>query len=49
MIAVFVGMISGYAEGTCLDNFLSFFTNLALVVPVLSLMMVIIAYSEVRG
>ena len=49
VIAVFVGMISGYAEGTFLDNFLSFFTNLALVVPVLPLMMVIIAYSEVRG
>ncbi len=49
VIAVFVGMISGYAEGTVLDNVLSFFTNLALVVPVLPLMMVIIAYSEVRG
>jgi peptide/nickel transport system permease protein len=49
VIAVFVGMISGYAEGTLLDNVLSFFTNLALVVPVLPLMMVIIAYSEVRG
>ena len=49
VIAVFVGMISGYAEGTFVDNFLSFFTNLALVVPVLPLMMVIMAYSEVRG
>ena len=49
VIAVFVGMTSGYAEGTFLDNFLSFFTNLALVVPVLPLMMVIMAYSEVRG
>jgi peptide/nickel transport system permease protein len=49
VIAVFVGMISGYAEGTFVDNVLSFFTNLALVVPVLPLMMVIIAYSEVRG
>ena len=49
VIAIFVGMISGYAEGTFLDNFLSFFTNLALVVPVLPLMMVIIAYSETRG
>ena len=49
VIAVFVGMISGYSEGTFLDNFLSFFTNLALVVPVLPLMMVIMAYSEVRG
>lgn len=49
VIAVFIGMVSGYAEGTWLDNFLSFFTNLALVVPVLPLMMVIIAYSETRG
>ena len=49
VIAVCVGMISGYAEGTFVDNVLSFFTNLALVVPVLPLMMVIIAYSEVRG
>lgn len=49
VIAVVIGMISGYAEGTVVDNVLSFFTNLALVVPVLPLMMVIIAYSEVRG
>lgn len=49
VIAIFVGMVSGYAEGTFLDSFLSFFTNLALVVPLLPLMMVIIAYSETRG
>ncbi|HEU5486467.1 MAG TPA: ABC transporter permease, partial [Microlunatus sp.] len=49
VLAVFVGMTSGYAEGTVVDSVLSFFTNLALVVPVLPLMMVIIAYSEVRG
>ena len=49
VIAVVIGLISGYAEGTVVDNVLSFFTNLALVVPVLPLMMVIIAYSEVRG
>ncbi|WP_152360876.1 ABC transporter permease [Microlunatus speluncae] len=49
VVAVVIGLISGYAEGTVVDNVLSFFTNLALVVPVLPLMMVIIAYSEVRG
>ena len=49
LIAVVIGLVSGYAEGTWLDNVLSFFTNLALVVPVLPLMMVIIAYSETRG
>ena len=32
-----------------LDDLLSFFTNLALVVPVLPLMMVMVAYCEVRG
>ncbi|WP_420114460.1 ABC transporter permease [Pseudactinotalea sp.] len=48
-IALLIGMISGYAEGTWLDDVLSFITNLALVVPVLPLMMVIVAYSETRG
>ena len=48
-ISLFIGMISGYAEGTFLDDALSFITNLALVVPVLPLMMVIVAYSETRG
>lgn len=49
MISLLIGMISGYAEGTWLDDGLSFLTNLALVVPVLPLMMVIVAYSETRG
>jgi peptide/nickel transport system permease protein len=49
LIALLIGMISGYAEGTWLDDGLSFITNLALVVPVLPLMMVIVAYSETRG
>lgn len=49
VIAIVVGMISGYAEGTLVDHVLSFFTNLALVVPVLPLMLVIISYSETRG
>ncbi len=49
LIALVVGLVSGYAEGTTLDHVLSFFTNLALVVPVLPLMLVIVAYSETRG
>ena len=49
VIAVFIGLISGYTEGSITDNILSFFTNLALVVPVLPLMMIIVAYSESRG
>jgi len=49
LIALLIGMVSGYAEGTWLDDVLSFVTNLALVVPVLPLMMVIVAYSETRG
>jgi len=49
LVSLLVGMISGYAEGTWLDDVLSFITNLALVVPVLPLMMVIVAYSETRG
>ena len=41
-------MISGYAEGTIVDD-LSFFTNVALVIPVLPLIITLVAYSEVRG
>ncbi|HEY8721244.1 ABC transporter permease [Pengzhenrongella sp.] len=49
MIALVIGMISGYTEGTIVDDVLSFFTNVAIVVPVLPLMIVLVAYSEVRG
>lgn len=49
LIAMVVGMISGYTEGTIVDDILSFFTNVAIVVPVLPLMIVLVAYSEVRG
>ncbi|MGV1003870.1 MAG: ABC transporter permease [Candidatus Nanopelagicales bacterium] len=49
MVALVIGMISGYSEGTWIDEVLSFITNLALVVPVLPLMMVLVAYSETRG
>jgi peptide/nickel transport system permease protein len=48
-IALIVGLISGYTEGTWVDDLLSFVTNVALVVPVLPLMIVLVAYSEVRG
>lgn len=49
VIALVIGLIAGYTEGTVADEVLSFITNLALVVPVLPLMMVIVAYSETRG
>ena len=48
-IALVIGMWSGYKEGTVIDDVLSFITNVAIVVPVLPLMIVLIAYSEVRG
>ncbi|MDQ6883337.1 MAG: ABC transporter permease [Candidatus Dormibacteraeota bacterium] len=48
-IALLIGMISGYQEGTWIDDVLSFGTNVALVVPVLPLMIVLVAYSQVRG
>lgn len=48
-ISLVIGMISGYAEGTILDDILSFFTNVALVIPVLPLIITIVAYFEVRG
>ena len=48
-IALVIGMISGYKEGSLTDDILSFVTNVALVVPVLPLMIVLVAYSEVRG
>ncbi len=49
LIALVVGMISGYAEGTIVDDVLSFFTNVALVIPVLPLIIVLVAYAETRG
>jgi peptide/nickel transport system permease protein len=49
LIALVVGLVSGYAEGTLLDDVLSFFTNVALVIPVLPLIITLVAYSEVRG
>jgi len=48
-IALVIGMVSGYAEGTLLDDVLSFITNVALVIPALPLIITLVAYSEVRG
>jgi len=47
-IALLIGMTAGYLQGV-VDEVLSFFINLALVVPVLPLIGVIAAYSPVRG
>ncbi len=49
IIALVIGMISGYAEGTIVDDILSFITNVALVIPTLPLIITLVAYSEVRG
>ncbi len=48
-IALLIGMISGYAEGTILDDILSFITNVALVIPALPLIITLVAYADVRG
>jgi peptide/nickel transport system permease protein len=48
-IALVIGLVSGYAEGTVVDDILSFFTNVALVIPVLPLIITFVAYSQSRG
>lgn len=48
-IALVIGMISGYTEGTIVDDVLTFFTNTALVIPTLPLIITLVAYSQVRG
>ncbi|CAI9403784.1 ABC transporter permease [Aestuariimicrobium sp. T2.26MG-19.2B] len=48
-LALLIGLISGYLEGTWIDDILSFVTNVALVVPVLPLIITLMAYSEVRS
>lgn len=48
-VALLIGMVSGYFEGTWIDDILSFITNVALVVPVLPLIITLMAYSEVRS
>jgi peptide/nickel transport system permease protein len=49
LIALVIGLVSGYAEGTIVDDVLSFLTNVALVIPVLPLIITFVAYSQVRG
>ena len=49
VIALIIGMISGYAEGTWLDDLLTFVTNVFLVIPTLPLIITLVAYSDIRG
>jgi peptide/nickel transport system permease protein len=48
LIALVVGLTAGYLQGV-VDDVLSFFINLALVIPVLPLMVTLASYSPVRG
>lgn len=48
LIGLVIGLIAGYVGGLT-DEILSFFINLALVIPALPLMIVIAAYSPVNG
>lgn len=48
VIGLIIGMTAGYAGGV-VDEVLSFFINLALVIPTLPLMVVVAAYSPVKG
>jgi peptide/nickel transport system permease protein len=48
LIALVVGLTAGYMQGV-VDEVLSFFINLGLVVPVLPLMIVLAGYSPVNG
>jgi peptide/nickel transport system permease protein len=48
VIGLIVGLTAGYKQGW-VDEVLSFFINLGLVVPVLPLMVTLAAYSPVRG
>lgn len=48
IIGLAIGLLAGYAGGL-VDEVLSFFTNLALVVPVLPLIVTLASYSPVRG
>lgn len=48
LVAVAVGLTAGYLQGV-VDEVLSFFTNLGLVVPVLPLMITLAAYAPVKG
>jgi len=48
IIALIIGLLAGYRPGI-VDDVLSFFINLGLVVPVLPLMVTLAAYAPVRG
>lgn len=48
VIGLMIGLLAGYRQGL-VDDVLSFFINLGLVVPVLPLMVTLAAYSPVRG
>jgi peptide/nickel transport system permease protein len=48
LIALIIGMTAGYMQGI-VDDVLSFFINLALVIPTLPLMIALAAYAPVRG
>ncbi len=48
VIGLIIGLLAGYTRGV-VDEVLSFFTNLALVVPVLPLIVTLASYSPVRG
>ncbi|MBA2246839.1 MAG: ABC transporter permease [Chloroflexia bacterium] len=48
IIGLVIGMIAGYAGGA-VDEVLNFIINLALVIPLLPLMIVIAAYSPIKG
>jgi peptide/nickel transport system permease protein len=47
-IAMIIGMLAGYLQGW-VDEVLSFFINVALVIPVLPLMITLAAYAPVKG
>jgi peptide/nickel transport system permease protein len=47
-IGLVIGLIAGYVGGV-VDDVLSFFINLAMVIPTLPLMVVLAAYSPVKG
>ena len=49
VIALFIGMVSGYTEGTIVDDSLTFLTNVALVIPTLPLILTLVSYTESRG
>jgi peptide/nickel transport system permease protein len=49
LIGLVIGLLAGYRQGSLVDEILSFFINLGLVVPALPLMITLAAYSPVRG